>query len=166
MTQSDDNPYMICDVCGYDPPYGRVDLDRLRYPIKGGMFLPKGDGYPKPFPYDDTEWQYVKCPICKRRPFSSERHVQIKAGVVGEKRWLYVREDGRPLLCSPNEQDIPELPEECRPFTTPAATHPSEVSGPPPAVETPGDATSFDDILIEHIGIPRRSKPPKNRRYK
>lgn len=55
-----------CQLC--DEEIAEVLLDKLKLPLRGFMFGPKGEGYHQPFP-PEVDWQIFKCPYCNYIPF-------------------------------------------------------------------------------------------------
>ena len=58
------NPLLVCRACKQD--IGKVDMDKIRQPMNGSMFLPKTDGHAKPF-RNDANFKNMKCKICHKR---------------------------------------------------------------------------------------------------
>jgi len=58
---------ILCEIC--DHPLARAHLPELRRPLIAAMFYPVEPGFDQPFPDPDATWQWMKCPMCKARPF-------------------------------------------------------------------------------------------------
>jgi hypothetical protein len=69
-----------CEICGF--VLGTVDPDKLREPIMGGMFESISPGqFPAPFPVT-CEWMWIRCPMCRKRPFQFKDRVVMENGKV------------------------------------------------------------------------------------
>ena len=49
-------------------------LDKLKLPLMGFMFGPKGEGYHQPFP-PEVDWQFFFCPYCRHTPFLIDEQI-------------------------------------------------------------------------------------------
>ncbi len=69
-----------CEICGY--VLGKTDTNKLKIPIDGSMFESKNPGqYPEPF-HPACEWLWLRCPMCNKRPFMSDKFVISESGKV------------------------------------------------------------------------------------
>jgi len=85
---------VYCEIC--EERIATVRLGDLKYPMAGEMFLSPDahHGYPAPFE-PGTEWEFMRCPHCRYRPFLMDD--RINAG----DRFVYARKDG-------DEEQAPE----------------------------------------------------------
>ena len=71
---------VYCEVCG--EKIATADMHTLQIPLKGSQFLSPDawHGYPPPFE-PEAEWEEMRCPHCRRRPFISETAVKTANGM-------------------------------------------------------------------------------------
>lgn len=70
---------VICEICGHH--LGTTTRDRLRLPLEAAMFDAPEAGYPPPF-LDGADWEWMRCPMCNKRPFIREDAITTTDGVV------------------------------------------------------------------------------------
>jgi hypothetical protein len=58
---------ILCEIC--DHKLARAHLPNLKRPLVANMFMPAEPGFPDPFPDPEMTWEWMKCPMCKTRPF-------------------------------------------------------------------------------------------------
>jgi len=58
---------ILCEIC--DHPIARAHLPELKRPLVAHMFAPAESGFQAPFPDPNMTWEWMKCPMCKVRPF-------------------------------------------------------------------------------------------------
>jgi len=58
---------ILCEIC--DHPLARAHLPGLSRPLIASMFSPIEAGHSDPFPDPNMTWEWMKCPMCKTRPF-------------------------------------------------------------------------------------------------
>jgi hypothetical protein len=65
---------VYCEIC--EERIAQVRVGDLQYPMTGGMFLSPDEhhGYPAPFE-PSTEWEYMRCPHCRFRPFLQDDRI-------------------------------------------------------------------------------------------
>ncbi len=69
-----------CEICGF--VLGTVDPDKLKKPLTGAMFDSISPGqFPAPFP-PTVDWMWIRCPMCRKRPFQFDDRVVSDAGKV------------------------------------------------------------------------------------
>lgn len=76
------NVKVCCEICGHELAY--IDIDTIKLPLRGDMFKspdPQHD-YPPPF-FPEAEYQYMRCPMCLKRPFLVEGVFAKLGGVFG-----------------------------------------------------------------------------------
>ena len=73
---------ILCEIC--DHPLARAHLPNLRRPLVANMFEPVEAGYPFPFPDENMTWEWMKCPMCKVRPFIVSEE---EASLAVEGKW-------------------------------------------------------------------------------
>jgi len=72
-----------CEICKQD--IGTFDPKDLKAPLHAAMFKPVGPGFPYPFRVDPRltmlgEWDNLRCPYCKYRPFLDKDALMTPAG--------------------------------------------------------------------------------------
>ena len=69
-----------CDVCF--EIIALADIDKLVQPISGAMFMSPDTlhGFPDPF-HPDLDWEHMRCPYCRTRPFMVDFEVLTPNGV-------------------------------------------------------------------------------------
>lgn len=83
--QEGDQTAMIklqCEVCTHE--VAKLDPSKASLPIRGAMFTGPEENMPCPFP-DDVDWQWMKCPMCGRRPFLQEGQFTTADGA-----WMHI----------------------------------------------------------------------------
>jgi hypothetical protein len=75
-----------CEICPHE--VATVDTEKLKMPIRGSMFGAPEVWHISPF-HADVDWQYMRCPMCRKRPFIKEGEFTTADG-----RWMRVLKDG------------------------------------------------------------------------
>lgn len=85
---------VYCEIC--EERIAQVRVGDLKYPMTGAMFLSPDPLHGFPAPFDPaTDWEWIRCPHCRFRPFLCEDRVNT-----GD-RFIYATKD----------QDAEELPQ-------------------------------------------------------
>lgn len=71
---------IYCEICS--EKIATAEISALSLPLKGSQFLSPDawHGYPPPFE-PEAEWEEMRCPHCRRRPFISETAVKTANGM-------------------------------------------------------------------------------------
>lgn len=71
---------IYCEICS--EKIATAEISALSLPLKGSQFLSPDawHGYPPPFE-PEAEWEEMRCPHCRRRPFISETAVKTASGM-------------------------------------------------------------------------------------
>lgn len=70
---------ILCQIC--DSLIATANKDDLQVPIHGSMLhSPYPDRMPESL-FPDTEWEFLKCPVCLHRPFITDDMVLTDEGV-------------------------------------------------------------------------------------
>ncbi len=75
-----------CEICPHE--VATVDTEKLKMPIAGHMFGPPEEWIQSPF-HADVDWQYMRCPMCRKRPFIVEGEFTTADGL-----WLRIMKNG------------------------------------------------------------------------
>ena len=88
---------VFCDICGYK--IAKIDTENIEFPMKGKMFESPYPAYkiPPPF-YPDAEFIYMKCPICRNRPFFSDRLILTNLGKLDLKTGKLKKKYPEPVI--------------------------------------------------------------------
>ena len=70
---------ILCQICG--SLIATADKEDLQIPLHGSMLH---SPYPERMPeslFPDTEWEFLKCPVCLHRPFLTDDIVLTDEGI-------------------------------------------------------------------------------------
>lgn len=70
---------IYCDIC--TTKIANAELDSLDFPLRGRMFLSPDVLHEAPPPFDDptVDWEWMRCRMCRFRPFIFEDRIHCKA---------------------------------------------------------------------------------------
>ena len=156
---------LICRVCKYE--IATISKD-TRIPVKGAMFHSKDPKHGFPPPWSPVvEWQYMYCPLCKKRPFldpadggnifidtDEGRKIITPKGVESVKT-IDITRNGFLGTVEIVPGPLPLLKEKAEAAPEPLA----DIEAPAGLVEDNGDPTPVDDIPAESNDMAEEHSP-------
>lgn len=88
---------VICEIC--QEKIAEAKADDIRLPLKGSQFLSPDSRHGFPPPFDpEAEWEDMRCPYCRRRPFLRRDSILTSDGV------LWIRTEAEPQAVEKMQQ--------------------------------------------------------------